>query len=143
MAADTQSREAELARLGRLIPADADVAGAILLLNDRAAQAQVQWSSFVPTPPGPGTAGDPLAMGVSMKVTGTFPQVFDYLSRLETLDRLVVVDSIQLTGSPVQNGPPRIDADIKARMFAAGTGTATPARTAASAPTAALPKVGG
>ena len=132
VAADTQSREAELARLNRLIPADADVAGAILLLNDTATQAQVQWSSFVPTPPGPATGGGPLAMGVSMKIVGTFPQVFDYLARLETLDRLVVVDSIQLTGSPVQNGPTRIDADIKARMFAAGTGTAAPSGTAVS-----------
>src|SRR2546425_2289478 len=89
VAADTQSREAELARLNRLIPADADVAGAILLLNDTATQAQVQWSSFVPTPPGPATGGGPPALGVSMKIVGTVPQGFDYLAPLQTLDPLV------------------------------------------------------
>ena len=143
VAADTQSREAELTRLNRLIPADGDVAGAILLLNDTAAQAGVQFPSFVPSPLQPGTGGGPQAMAISMKISGTFAQLFDYLSRLETLDRLVVVDSIQLTGSPSSTGPPRVDADIKARMFAAGTGTTAPARTATSAPTATFTKAGG
>ncbi|HTC80347.1 MAG TPA: type 4a pilus biogenesis protein PilO, partial [Acidimicrobiia bacterium] len=114
------------------VPAEPDVAGAILTLNDTANLAQVTMSSFVPAPAAPSAGGGPVTMGISMKISGTFPQVFDYLVRLESLDRLVVVDSIQLTGSPVQNGPTRIDADIKARMFAAGTGTAAPAGTAVS-----------
>src|SRR6185295_11543358 len=51
LANDSRAREAELTRLGRLIPADPDVAGAILTLNEVAHQAQVAWSSFVPSPP--------------------------------------------------------------------------------------------
>jgi Tfp pilus assembly protein PilO len=123
LANDTQAREAELARLGRLIPANQDIAGAILILNDTAHQAQVAWSSFVPSPK-PGTGG---AIDISVKVAGTFGQIFDYLKRLEQLDRLVVVDSLQLSGSPNTAGAPVINADIAARMFSVGS--ATPATT--------------
>jgi Tfp pilus assembly protein PilO len=135
LAADTRSREAELARLGRLVPADADVAGAIVALDGTAKAAQVAWSSFVPQPPA-AAAGGPAAVGLSIKVGGTFNQIFDYLRRLETLDRLVVVDSVQLTAANGTNGPngsPRIEAELKARMFTA----------AAATPAAALPKAGG
>ena len=138
VAADTGSREAELARLGRLIPADADLAGAILTLNDTANQAQVAWSSFVPSPPTPGAGGGPMTMGISMKIGGTFAQIFDYLARLESLDRLVVVDSIQLSGS---GG--KLDVDIRARMFASGTGAAAPAtRSATEVSTPTTPTTG-
>ena len=141
LAADTRSREAELARLGRLVPADADVAGAILALNDTATAAQVAWSSFSPTPQAPNAGGGPATVGISMKVGGTFHQVFDYLQRLETLDRLVVVDSISLTaGSGVATGSPSIEADLKARMFARGATPAAPGSAGATPP--ALVKAG-
>jgi Tfp pilus assembly protein PilO len=152
VAADTQSREAEMVRIGRLVPTEPDVGGAILALNDTANQAQVAWSSFVPTPATPGAGGVPATLGVGMQIAGTFGQVFDYLARLETLDRLVVVDSIQLSGAPLPTGQMRIDADIKARMFAAGTGVVAPAASAKTgkpaaaetdATTAALTKAGG
>jgi len=147
LANDTKAREAELARLGRLVPAAPDVAGAILTLNDTAHQAQVAWSSFVPSAPSPGTGGAG-STSISMKVAGTFGQIFDYLRRLELLDRLVVVDSIQLTAGAGTTGSPKIDADIKARMFSAGTASPVAPTTAAAGATAspsdssALPKAG-
>ena len=154
VAADTQGREAELARLGRLVPADADVAGAILALTDTANRARVAWSSFVPAPPAPGPAGAPATLGVGMKVAGSFAEVFDYLALLETLDRLVVVDGIMLSGGPQPDGQMRIDADIKARMFAGGTGAGAPVTSVAAGAgkatentagtdVTALPKAGG
>ena len=130
LANDSQAREAELTRLGRLIPAAPDVAGAIDTLNEMALAAQVAWSSFVPSPPSPAVAGGPSSISIGMKISGTFQQIFDYLRRLEQLDRLVVVDSLQLTAEAVEStGPSGLQADIKARMFSAGT--------------AALPKGGG
>jgi Tfp pilus assembly protein PilO len=148
LAADTMSREAELARLGRLVPADPDVAGAILALNDTANQAQVAWSSFVPASPA-AAGGGPVATAISMKVAGSFNQVFDYLRRLESLDRLMVIDGLQLTGSTGPNGASRIDADIKGRMFsaaatpAAAGSSGTAATAAAPSAPAALLKAGG
>lgn len=129
LASDSQAREAELSRLGRLIPADPDVPGAIDTLNETARAAEVAWSSFVPAPPAPASVGGPSSTSIGMQVSGTFQQVFDYLRRLELLDRLVVIDSLQLSAGAAEGaGPTRLDADIKARIFSTGT--------------ASLPKVG-
>ena len=147
LANDTKAREAELSRLGRLVPNDADVAGAILALNETAHLAQVAWSSFVPSPPS-AAAGGASSTSIGMKVAGTFGQIFDYLRRLEQLDRLVVVDGIQLTAGAGGTGSPQLDADIKARMFSAGTASPVAATTVAAGATAspsdssALPKAG-
>ena len=146
LANDSTAREAELARLGRLIPADPDVAGAIDTLNETAQASQVAWSSFVPAAPSPGAGGGPVSLGISMKVAGTFGQIFDYLRRLELLDRLVVVDNIQLNAAGEGAGSPRIEADIRARMFSAGS--ASPSATTAAGSRAsesaspAIPKAG-
>ena len=153
LAADTKSREAELAGLGRLVPADADMDGAILALDDAAKQAQVNMTTLVPSLPA-AVAGGPATVGLAMTIDGTFDQIFDYLRRLETLDRLVVIDSLQLAGGgngagAAPAGPLKLSAQIKARLFAAG-GPA-PAVTAAAgatdnsdpSKTAALPKAGG
>lgn len=147
LANDSQAREAELARLARLIPADPDVAGAIDTLNTTALQAQVKFSSFVPSPPS-STTGGPAAISISMKVSGTFQQIFDYLRRLELLDRLVVVDSLQLSAVGESTGSPALEVDVKARMFSTGTATPAAAMTAAGgsagpADSSALSKAGG
>ncbi len=155
LAADTKSREAELARFGRLVPADADMDGAILALDDAAKQAQVGMVDVRPSPPAAGPAEVPATLGLAMTIDGTFDQIFDYLRRLETLDRLVVIDSLQLAGggngaAPPGPAPPKLSAQIKARLFAA-TGPAAPAASAAAAAsdtadpskTAALTKAGG
>jgi type IV pilus assembly protein PilO len=145
LANDTQAREAELARLGRLIPAAPDVAGAIDTLNATALAAQVGFSSFVPSPPSSAAGGGPSSLSIGMKISGTFGQIFDYLQRLETLDRLVVVDGLTLTSESADGaGTPRLQADVKGRMFSAGAVTPAVAKTKASdAGTAALPKAGG
>jgi type IV pilus assembly protein PilO len=154
VATDTQGREAELARLGRLVPTQPDVAGAIVALNDTANQAQVDWASLVPAPPTPGAAGGPASIALSIKVGGSFNQIFDYLRRLESLDRLVVVDSVSLTAAAANSGPPKLQAELKARMFAAGTASPVPAtavaaipsggtRTSGTSAAAVLPKAGG
>lgn len=156
LAADTKSREAELAGLGRLVPAEADMDGAILALDDAAKQAHVSMTTFVPSPPVAGAGGGPATVSLAMTIDGTFDQIFDYLGRLETLDRLVVIDSLQLAGggsgaaSPGP-GPAKLSAQVKARLFSAA-GPAAPAATVASgatgtsddpSKTAALPKAGG
>ena len=154
LAADTQSREAELTRLGRLVPNDADLAGAILALDETAKQAGVNMGSLIPSPPA-ASAGGPATLAVTMTIDGTFDQLYDYLSRIEALDRLVVIDSLQLAGGGNNTGngpagPLKLSAQIKARLFAA-TGPAAPATAAApgasnnpdTSKTAALPKAGG
>jgi Tfp pilus assembly protein PilO len=130
LADNTKAREAELARFATLVPSDPDLPGAILTLNDTARQAGVQWSSFTPGSPAPNAGGGPVTLSITMHIGGTFGQVYDYLHRLETLDRLVVVDSLQLAGGG-NNGQSKLDAEVRARMFAAGTGS-PPATTVAA-----------
>ena len=130
LAADTKSREAELAGLGRLVPADADMDGAILALDAAAKQAQVTMAALVPSPPAAGTGGAPATVSLSLTIDGTFDQIFDYLRRVETLDRLVVIDSLQLAaggnGTSAVAGPPKLSAQIKTRVFASSAPAALP-----------------
>lgn len=137
LAANSQAREAELARFATLIPSDPDLAGAILLLNDTARQAGVDWSSFAPATSAAGAG--PVTLSFSIGIGGSFGQIFDYLRRLETLDRLVVVDSVQLNAGGGAGGS-KLVAQVKARMFAAGTGAlAAPASGSRTSSVAAEP----
>jgi Tfp pilus assembly protein PilO len=142
LAGDTEGREAELARLGRLVPAGPDMAGAIVALNDTATAAQVEWTSLTPSPPAPVPGGGPVGISLSIKVGGSFNQIFDYLRRLESLDRLVVVDSVSVTVANTVGGVPKLEADLKARMFAVAPAAATAAAPTATAPVTALTKAG-
>jgi len=153
LATQTESRQSELARYGRLIPAGPDIDGAILSLYDTANRAGVVWSSFSPSPPAAGAAGGPATLAIGMHIGGSFAQIFDYLSLLQTLDRLVVVDSVSLAGGSGGNGQETLSADIRGRMFSVGTAAPTspvsagpgssPPSTSASAPASILAKAGG
>lgn len=140
LAADSQSREAELARYGRLIPADADVAGAIMALDGLAEATQVAWSSFTPSTPA-ASPGGPAAVTLTINIGGTFHQILDYLRRLESLERLVVVDTVALSGAGAGGaGSPVLGADLKARMFVRDSAVpATAAKAKAKAATAESP----
>lgn len=124
LSADEKALESELVRLGHLIPAEPDLDGFIRTMDDVAAKSQVDWSSLVPAPPLPGPAGGPATIGLSIKVEGTFFQVLDYLNRLENLDRLVVVDSMELGAAGNTGGAPKLSVSLRARTFAASTDSA-------------------
>ena len=123
------AQQAQLDRLRRLIPPQPDLAGFILGANDAAVRAEVDWVSVAPTSPVPGAAGGPSSIGVSIAVNGEFFALVDYLSRLENLGRLVVVDSLQLSPTGGAGGLLRLSAALSARIFT----------TAGSAPAAAVP----
>lgn len=114
----------DLARLHRLVPAEPDLDGFIRTMNDVAAKAQVDWSSLVPSPPVPGPAGGPAAIGLTIQVRGTFFQILDYLKRLESLERLVVIDGIDLSSAGESGGTPKLAVNLRGRTFASGVGLA-------------------
>jgi Tfp pilus assembly protein PilO len=89
-------QQARLDVLNSAIPADPDLADFIFQANEAAAQSGVDWISVAPTPPVPGAAGGPSVISLSLQVQGGFFQVLDYLNRLEDLDRLVVIGSINV-----------------------------------------------
>lgn len=123
LAGKQEAREAYLARLRRLVPPEADVAGFILAANHAAVRSGVDWISVAPAAPAAGTAGGASAIPVSIAVNGGFFPVLDYVGRLENLERLVVVDSLQVSSSTQAGGELELSVTLSARLFT----TASPA----------------
>lgn len=140
LARNIEANQAEFARLGHLVPDTPDMAGFIRAMNDIAAQSQVDWASLVPSTPVPGVAGGPYSIGLSISIRGTFFQVLDYLKRLETLERLVVVDSVNLGSGGGSGGAPILAVGLEARTFAAtGDPAVVPGATTAAPPAGGAP----
>lgn len=109
--------EAQLARMRRLIPPEPGVGGFILAANHAALTSGVDWVSVAPAAPAAGTGGAPTTIALSIGVDGGFFAVLEYLRALEGLERLIVVDSLQLApGGPVE-GALQLSATMSARLF--------------------------
>ena len=132
--AGRDAQQAQLARLQRLVPPQADVAGFILAANDAAVRSGVDWVSVAPAP-AVAAAGGPSAIGVNVAVKGGFFTIVDYLRRLEGLDRLVVVDSLALVPGGLAVGPLQLSATVSARIFTAAAAAPPPGSPAVPAPT--------
>lgn len=130
---------ATLRTLRAAIPANPDLGAFILQANDIATETGIDWLSISPSPPTTTGGGGPNStIAVSMQVDGGFFQVLDYLNRLEDLDRLLIVDTINVsagsadpgaTGSSGDTGgsaggAPDLSVTLTGRMF---TGAAAPA----------------
>lgn len=138
--------EAELARLADAVPATPDLASFILGANEIAVESGITWLSVAPVEPA-AAVGTYATVTMTIQIEGGFFQVLDYLNRLEDLERLVVVDSIDIgTGTEAgegttattsefdgfddfdTGGAPDLSVTLSARMFTLATGgTATTA----------------
>ncbi len=97
-AAHAASFKTELQSLQSAMPDSPALAAFIRDGNGIAAAAGVTWQSTSHATPVVGTAGvSSITLGITVK--GTYPQVMDYLGRLAGLQRLVVVDSVQLNAA--------------------------------------------
>jgi Tfp pilus assembly protein PilO len=129
-------QQASLRTLRAAIPANPDLGEFILQANDIAAAAGIDWLSIAPSPPVASTTQGPAStITVAIQVDGGFFEVLDYLNRLEDLDRLVLVDSINVSvggadaaaggaSSGVTSGAPDLSVTLTGRMF---TGAEAPA----------------
>jgi Tfp pilus assembly protein PilO len=142
--ANRTKEQAQLQQLSAAVPSTPDLANFILQANDIATQAGVDWLQVAPSPPVAGAAGAPTTINVTMQLEGGFFQVFDYLNRLEDMQRLVLVDNVDLSSkggdqtSGAVTSDPTLTMSITGRMF---TRAAPPA--AASAGGAAGGTTGG
>lgn len=119
--------EASLRTLNAAVPATPDLAVFILSANEIAALSGVDFLSISPSPPSVGLgAGAPTTIAISIQIKGGFFAVVDYLNRLEDLERIVVVDGVNLAGqgsgaSSASNDPgadpAAISVTLTARMF--------------------------
>ncbi len=123
--ANRTKEQAQLQQLSAAVPATPDLASFILQANDIATQAGVNWLQVSPSPPTAGTAGAPTTINVTMQLQGGFFQVFDYLNRLEDMQRLFLVDTVNISSSGGgQSGAsggvtsdPTLSMSITGRMF--------------------------
>lgn len=98
-------QQATLRTLRAAIPANPDLGEFILQANDIASAAGIDWLSIAPTPPTATTGGGPQStITLSIQIDGGFFQVLDYLNRLEDLDRLVLVDSVNVSAAGADTG---------------------------------------
>ena len=136
-------QQAKLRTLRAAVPAQPDLGEFILQANDIASAAGIDWLSISPNPPAAtGGSGPASTIAFTMQIDGQFSAVLDYLNRLEDLERLVVIDTINVsaggsegatdaeTGESISSsGAPALSVTLTGRMF---TDAAPPATSGAT-----------
>jgi Tfp pilus assembly protein PilO len=105
LSANAAQQQASLRTLRAAIPPTPDLGAFILQANTIATSTGIDWLSIAPTPPtatvGPGPTS---TIGISMQISGGFFEVLDYLNRLEGLERVVIVDTINVAAAGADSG---------------------------------------
>jgi len=96
--------QAQLGKLSAAIPATPDQGNFITGLNGIADASGISWQSVTMQQPTTANPGEPPSIPVQILIQGGFFQAVDYLNRLEALDRLVVVDSVNMTSGSGNGG---------------------------------------
>ncbi len=112
---------ANLERDEAAIPDGPHLASFYRQISALAFQTGVSAPSISATPVGTSTKGAPYqTISVSMTVSGTYNQIVNFLNGtydLKTLKRLMVIDSLDLTGGPMGGGSPSYKASISATLY--------------------------
>lgn len=105
-------------RLHQAVPEAPDLAEFLLDANDAATKSGVDFLSITPTPPAPSTtAGAPSEVRLAVQIKGGYFQLLDYLDRLLSLPRVVVLDSIQVSPADAAAGEPVLSVSLSGRIF--------------------------
>lgn len=138
-AKNASQQQALLGRLNDAVPEQPDEADFILQANAIAEEAGIEFLSISPSPPAAGTGG-PSTIGLTITINGSFFQVKNYLTKLESLDRLVIVDGINLsaggsTEAATSGDGITLSVTLTARMFTQAVPTTAGADGTVPAPT--------
>jgi len=133
---DQPLKQSQLETLRVAVPDDPNLAQFILDANDAASKAGIDFLSITPTPPSTtgqgattpttvaggaaagGASASAIPIRIGMSANGGYFQVLDFINRLNRLPRIVVVDTLQLTGTA--SGQP--SAGAATQPSAAGAG---------------------
>lgn len=115
---------AELERLQELLPPEPDLPAFIRLMQQVSERAGVTLRSIAPgLPSALGGANNVEVIQVSVTFRASFRRVQDYLARLETMRRVVEIQSLSLSPQPdSETGQTVLDASLSMRMFVVGAG---------------------
>lgn len=135
---------AQVEALRAAVPDEPSLAELILDANDAATKAGIDFLSIAPNQPVASGAPAPAAGGpvppgltpipINMSVTGGYFQALDFVNRLYSLPRLIIIDGLSVTSAPTG----RLVVQITARMFTTAPPVPAPgAVTTTTAPGAA------
>ncbi len=100
LSANAAQQQASLRTLRAAIPPTPDLGAFILQANDIATASGIDWLSISPSAPTATVGAGPTStISLSMQISGGFFQVLDYLNRLEGIERVVIVDTINVTAA--------------------------------------------
>lgn len=134
---DEPLKQARRAELQAAAPDDPALGQFILDVNAAANAAGIEFMSISPSPPVIPEAGGLSVIGLSFGINGGYFQILDFMNRLVDLQRLVVIDSVNL--APEATG--RLTATLGGRMFTTATNIDGPTTTttAPATPTTVTP----
>ncbi len=114
-------QEALLRKFDQAIPKLPDLGEFIIQANNIADDAGIEFLSIAPSPPAAGATSSTIALNIS--VSGSFFQIENYLTRLEKLDRLVIIDGLNMTTGAANatdassGGDTSLSVTLTGRMF--------------------------
>lgn len=129
---DEPTKRARLETLRAAVPDQPNLGQFILDTNEAANRSGIEFLSISPSQPGAATPEAPAEIGLSLSLAGGYFQVLDFINRLSTGPRLVVIDSLNVGGLDATG---RLSIGMTARMFTtAGGPPADGATTTTTAP---------
>ncbi|MDQ1403212.1 MAG: hypothetical protein QOG03_1528 [Actinomycetota bacterium] len=133
------SKRAQLEALREAVPDQPNLAQFLLDTNDSATKAGIDFLSVAPSQPGSGSAQKPAEISLSISISGGYFQVLDFVNRLLSAPRLVVISGLNVasTGGATPTAG-QLSVQITGTMYttAAGSGAkgATTTTTVAGGP---------
>jgi Tfp pilus assembly protein PilO len=114
---------AALAMLKQSVPDNADLSDALGQLHNAATVSGVELSSLSPTPPTASSSASqqssgPTPIQLTMSATGTYQQMVTFMTLLDKMSRVVVLNSVNLSSTGGQ-----LAASLSAQLFYAGSST--------------------
>jgi Tfp pilus assembly protein PilO len=129
------AKQAVLEKLKLLLPDVPSLDTLIDNVNNAAIASGVDWQNVSPAKPAgysgttPSAAGGLQPVAVTMQVNGAYPQMLDFVNRLNAMPRLLDVNSVNFSG--VGPGAPKTSAQIVTQIFYLPSPGAAPASPAA------------
>ena len=126
--------KAKLATETAAIPPVPDISGLIDQVNQAATQSGVIFTSIAPAKPAANAtaAAGPPVIAVSLDVSGGYYQIIDFINRLDTMSRLMVILGVDLGAG---GGTSELTATLLTDVFTSKLTTAPTSTTTTVAPT--------
>jgi Tfp pilus assembly protein PilO len=144
--AQTQSGQAnqqkQLATEEAAIPSSPQLAQVILGINSAAETSGVNFLGISPSQPsttGPASAA-PYPINVTLTINGGYYQLLDFINRIESLPRLVVISGLDISGG--SSGGAELNVSVTAKIFTSKPYSASLSTTTTTTTTTTAPATG-